>query len=190
MSLSAPDGSPQDPGFAPQDIADARPPFEWASKWPATAISKMRYEALYLLLCLAFGLFVLAKQFYPQAPGAAPLSLLSFGLLAWSAGLIGGTAFGLKWFYHVIAKGLWHMDRRYWRLFCPIISSVLAFFTNLVLYKDNLTENSQSGISVALKLLTTGFLAGYFSDNAFAKLAEVAKVLFGTAEKSGTRPPT
>jgi hypothetical protein len=181
--------APNDPGFAPHDLADARAPFDWASKWQGPAVQKMRCEAGYLLVCLAVGLFVFGAQFYPRAPGTEPLSLVTFALLAWSAGLIGGTAFGIKWFYHVIAKGLWHMDRRYWRLFCPIISSVLALFANLVLYKDSLTEGGHSGLSLALKLIITGFLAGYFSDNAFAKLAEVAKVLFGTSEKTGAKPP-
>jgi hypothetical protein len=176
-----------DPGFAPHDIADSRAAFDWRSKWDDGAVRKMRSEAAFLLLLILFGAVVLVTRFYPLCPADTALPIRDFAIIAWASGLIGGTSFAIKWFYHVAAKGLWHMDRRYWRLFSPIISSILALFANLIIYRDTLTEPNHSGLSLALKVTTAGFLAGYFSDNAFAKLAEVAKVLFGVTESHGSK---
>jgi hypothetical protein len=167
--------------FAPGDITDGRQDFEWKSRWPADARSQIRREALGLAGYLLIGvtIFVLGylRLFLPEGNQAQV-----FGLLAiWGAGLIGATCFGIKWFYHVVAKGLWHQDRALWRWFSPIVSSTLAVFVSLALLGDPLAREIDAALLRKMALLA--FLGGYFSDSAFAKLAEVAKVLFGVTEK-------
>ena len=89
-------------------------------------------------------------------------------------GLLGGTIFDMKWFYKSIAHGFWNIDRIYWRLFTPIISMSFAFGMACILSNNIVIYGN--GFSAA----TIGFLAGYFSDEAVGKMAEVAKVLFNT----------
>jgi hypothetical protein len=63
------------------------------------------------------------------------------------------------------------------------VSSVLAVFANLLIYHEGLVQPQASGLPLALKAAVAGFVAGYFSDNAFAKLAEIACVLFGSSNR-------
>jgi hypothetical protein len=106
--------------------------------------------------------------------------LLHFGM-AWLGGTLGGTLFDVKWLYHSVARQLWHLDRRLWRLFTPHISGGLAFAmvaligSGLVRIFDSRAVNSLSSV------VGISFLVGYFSDSAIAKLTEVAETLFGTS---------
>lgn len=93
-------------------------------------------------------------------------------------GLLGGAVFDIKWFYKAIAHGFWNVDRIYWRIFTPVISLSFAFCLACV-FSDNIIVHGD-GFSAA----TLGFLAGYFSDEAAGKMAEVAKVLFNTNKKA------
>src|SRR2546425_6048194 len=89
---------PDETGFAPHDLTDGRKPFDWSSRWSREAIKSMRVEASYLMILLAVGVAVLAREFNTLPRGQEPLPLVDFSQIAWSAGLIGGTAFGIKWF--------------------------------------------------------------------------------------------
>jgi hypothetical protein len=182
-SAVSPEASSTEAAFAPHDITDGRKLFEWQSKWAPVAQREILKESGILCSYLVLGAGVFVFQFHPSPTTEAPLSLETFALMAWSGGLLGGTAFGLKWFYHSTAKGLWHLDRRYWRIFSPLVSSILSFFTNLVLYRDAICAADGNGLVLASKVSITSFLAGYFSDAAFAKLAELAKVLFGSTSQ-------
>jgi hypothetical protein len=42
-------------------------------------------------------------------------------LMIFSVGSLGGTTFSIKWLVHSVAKCKWHLDRRYWRFFVPMI---------------------------------------------------------------------
>ncbi len=95
-----------------------------------------------------------------------------------ACGLLGGTIFDMKWFYKTIAHGYWNIDRIYWRVFTPVISLSFAFCLACI-FSDNIIIHGD-GFSAA----TLGFLAGYFSDEAVGKMAEVAKVLFNTGKKT------
>ena len=74
---------------------------------------------------------------------------------------------------------MWNYDRRLWRLFTPHISGGLAFATLLVFeaFGTNALLAGKPGRTFAF-----GFLVGLFSDNALAKLTEIAVTLFGTTK--------
>ena len=93
-------------------------------------------------------------------------------------GMLGGAIFDMKWFYKSVAHGFWNEDRVYWRIFTPIISLSFAFCLACI-FKDNVVVYGD-GFSAA----TLGFLAGYFSDEAVGKMAEIAKALFNTNTKT------
>lgn len=93
-----------------------------------------------------------------------------------SSGLLGGSTFGLKYFYRVVARGLWNEDRIFWRLFSPFIAVSISLVLGVILYNDIMKSTPQAVI--------IGFLAGYFADEAVSKMYDVACVLFSRAEDS------
>lgn len=112
-------------------------------------------------------------------------TLMRYGF-AWLGGTLGGVLFAMKWLYHSVAKQMWHLDRRIWRFLTPHISGglalvTLAIVTSLPIFKADLS--SSAGQTLAL-----GFLVGFFSDNALAKLAEVAETLFGRTRRTADHP--
>jgi hypothetical protein len=113
--------------------------------------------------------------------------VLSKGVLAFGAGGLGGTLFGLKWLYHSTAKGMWHLDRRPWRLFTPWISSILSIAALALIRSNVITLLNPAPLGFPAGLLGVGFLVGYFSDITVGKLNEVALVLFGTQSERSRR---
>jgi hypothetical protein len=101
--------------------------------------------------------------------------------LSWGAGTLGGTLFAIKWLYHTVARQLWHMDRRLWRLFTPHISGGLAFGVTALIASGVIRIFDKNATNSYALLVGFGFLVGYFSDSAIAKLSEVADTLFGTS---------
>lgn len=93
-----------------------------------------------------------------------------------SSGLLGGATFGMKYFYRVVARGLWNEDRIYWRIFSPIISVSVSFVLGTILYNDIIQSTPQA--------IVVGFLAGYFADEAVSKMYDVACVLFSKPDSS------
>lgn len=87
-----------------------------------------------------------------------------------TSGLLGGTTFGMKYFYRVVARGLWNEDRVYWRIFSPWIAVSLSIVMAAIMIKD---VSASSAVAI-----TIGFLTGYFSDEAVSKMYDVACVLF------------
>lgn len=175
-----------DPGFAPGDLTDGRKPWEWRSRWPREARKMMLPEriALGVLLVLGVAGFLVG---YDNSVARAPDSFLWSLLAIWGAGLTGGTSFAVKWFYHVVAKGLWNADRRDWRFFTPFVSSVLASVVTLALLGDSFFAKTIEDVRpLVVKASLCAFLAGYFSDSAYAKLAEISRVIFGVTEKHST----
>jgi hypothetical protein len=171
--------------FAPADPWDGRRPYDWKSKWDPEARKKMRVEGGYLvalLLLCPLVLFVLATEKLADplrlTPNDARLLALYGG--AWISGTIGGCVFTLKWYYHSIARGKWHLDRRAWRFLTPLISGALAFATATLfvarvvpIFDEALTGNLGAIVSLS-------FLIGYFSDNTIAALAATADRVLGT----------
>lgn len=86
------------------------------------------------------------------------------------SGLLGGSTFSMKYFYRVVARGLWNEDRVYWRFFSPLIALSLSVVMSAIMIKDISSSSSMA--------VTIGFLTGYFSDEAVSKMYDVACVLF------------
>lgn len=172
--------------FGQADPTDNRELFDWKSKYDdPIARKEIRREAIYLGILL-FGLPALMVVFWLDYPkNLLHLSdqkyrpIVKYGF-SWAAGTLGGVLFDLKWLYHTVARGLWHLDRRLWRVFTPHISGGLAFFVLALVGSGALRIfDSKATDSLAL-VVGLGFLVGYFSDSAIAKLTEVAETLFGT----------
>jgi hypothetical protein len=144
-----------------------------------------RSEAIYLgtLLFLMPMLMVVLWLEFPKywfhLSDAKYAPLLKYGF-AWAAGTLGGVLFDLKWLYHTVARGLWHLDRRLWRIFTPHISGGLSFFALALISSGALRIFDSKATNSPASIVGVGFLVGYFSDSAIAKLTEVAETLFGT----------
>jgi hypothetical protein len=172
--------------FGQADPTDNRERYDWKSKYDdPIARKEINREALYLGVLL-FGLPAVMIVFWFDCPKYVfhltdqkyqPLVKYVF---AWTAGSLGGVLFDLKWLYHTVARGSWHLDRRLWRIFIPHISGGLSFFVLALVASGGLRifdSKATDSLSVVVGL---AFLVGYFSDSAIAKLTEVAETLFGT----------
>jgi hypothetical protein len=181
-------GVPVSGKFAPDDIMDGRPAGEWRTRYPKDLHELIQWEAVYLA-GLGLGLLVLAAVFWMVCkgflssffPSMDPTvgSILGKGALAFAGGALGGTLFGLKWLYHSVAKGLWSIDRRLWRLFTPWNSGVLAIAFVALVNADFLRILNKSVLDQPSGVFGVSFLVGYFSDMTIGKLNELAQVLFG-----------
>lgn len=159
-------------GFAPDAPTDGRKLYEWESRWPQKARQRQMGESVYLILFLIGPCIVLVFHLLNTLR-------LPPEILATLAGISGGSAFSIKWFYHSIAKGLWHVDRFYWRIFTPLVSGVIAFFSAILVRSEILNIFKAETFEKPANMIILGFVAGYFSDSAIAKFAEVAASLFG-----------
>lgn len=179
-----------DPGFAPEDFTDGRKIGEWRSRYEPEAQSSIRWEAAYLAIALAL---IVTTMFLiwigvPQTRlGLSDQQSRSFEryAIATLSGVSGGILFAMKWLYHSVAKQIWNLDRRWWRYFAPIISGGLAFATILVVQSFGVFDPSL--VSTNSRTAAFGFLVGLFSDNAMAKLAEVAQTLFGPSHRRASQ---
>jgi hypothetical protein len=142
----------------------------------------MRCEAAALIATAAIGLGAVYVGVFRVEATSSTFSFGAFLLAAFGAGMLGGTTFAVKWFYHVVARGLWHVDRRYWRLFVPYASALLSVVTALAVLGSDVATGKDPRSNQIVKTLLIAFLSGYFSDAASAKLADVAKVVFGVTE--------
>ena len=183
------------PGFGASDPTDNRRLLDWKSRYPAEAAKEIRIEAIYLgslLLLVPFLLLAFFCHFpwfiWRSLDVSAQSTITRYGL-AWVGGMLGGTLFAIKWLYHVVAREMWNLDRRLWRLFTPHISGGLAFAvialvsSGIMRVFDSRATNSHS-VVVGL-----AFLVGYFSDSAVAKLTEIADTLFGTSRSKEKHVP-
>lgn len=171
--------------FAPSDYTDGRSSLDWSSKYPREARIQIRLEAAYLgvllivlpvvIVSLACG----ALQRPMSAHVAADYEILRKYLFALCGGAFGGALFSTKWLYHSVAKQLWHLDRRLWRLFTPLLSGGLAFVTAVIISAKVVSVFNQEALASPESVLAMSFLVGYFSDNATAKLSEIAETMFG-----------
>jgi hypothetical protein len=164
------------------DVLKEREENQWQSSYPPEARAKQRGEATYLFCHFAFFLLLSGAVWWFIEEGFLGLdseSLINFQqyLLAWSGGTLGGTAFSLKWLYHAIAKRSWHEDRKIWRFCTPHLSGLLAvaFFALLNSGLLNIIVETPTNAYA----FGFGFIVGYFSDHAAAKLRDVADGLFG-----------
>lgn len=188
----------EEPGFAPADPTDDRKRGDWESHYSKEASYEIRIESIYLAFHL-FGVlitvFIFSLPFVQASLSSVtstaeqgPIVQDAFGwrqlLHSWLGGVLGGTLYAIKWHYHVVAKQLWHLDRRLWRLFTPHLSGALAFSFVILMGSGLIVIVDQSKTSSVWVCFGVSFLVGYFSDSATAKLSEVAATLFGTTKRA------
>jgi hypothetical protein len=178
-----------EPNAGAGDPTDGRDAYEWNTRYPREAIIQIRLEALYLfLLFLSSYVIILAawKGWASSLLSVSPSDALTLKKYLYYAasGMLGGVAFGIKYFYRVVARGYWHQDRRIWRLKSPFLAMTLSFIVGAMI--DAGLIPTRASISSAA-IVSTGFLVGYFADQAIAKMYEIAEVLFGksAATKAG-----
>jgi hypothetical protein len=172
--------------FGQSDPTDGRNLLDWESKYPPKAHAAILNEAVYLTVLLVlvpilmWMLWLDYPKWWMRIPDQKYPAIQKYGF-AWLAGTLGGVLFDIKWLYHTVARKLWHIDRRLWRFFTPHISGALAFAV-LALVASGAVKIFDSRATNSRQLIVGfGFLIGYFSDSAAAKLSDVAETLFGTS---------
>jgi hypothetical protein len=178
--------------FAPADPTDSRALLEWRSKYDAPEAQRgIRFEALYMavLFALVPVLMILLWLEYPRTWFAISQQkyhpIEHYGL-AWLSGLLGGTVLDVKWLYHSVARQIWHLDRRLWRLFIPHVSGATAFAVTALIGSGMIRVFDARTVDSLPLVIGLGFLVGYFSDFAIAKLFELAETLFGASRTPKT----
>jgi hypothetical protein len=185
------------PGKQSTEYTDGRQPAEWRTNYPPEARKCINQEAcflalLMLLLCAIVGALlglsgqtiVWPIEFLTKVPDtAAPSFKIEVRLLTiFFVGCLGGTTFSVKWLIHSAAKSKWHLDRRYWRFFVPLIGGVYACVV-LTLFDSGLI-GSHGGQAREMGMTAAyAFLVGYFSDGVSGLLSNIANAVFGTLEK-------
>lgn len=168
---------------------DGREPYDWESKYPLEARKKMKGEAIYIGVVLFFslvGLFlnwcgIFSNLLKVGAEQVVSSEVFEGTILYFFSGLLGGTIFGIKYFYRVVARGYWTQDRRYWRIFSPWVSSCIALVVGCMVVSGYINADQNPSIAVGTCI---GFIAGYFADEAVGKMSEVATALFGSNTKA------
>jgi hypothetical protein len=182
--------APLEVGFAPRDLTDGRPPGYWRSRYESAAWKWIVIEGAYLILLL-LAVVVAITVVWLRLPAtwwqlsSVQSATFTRYAYAWLGGTLGGVLFAMKWLYHSVGKEMWNIDRSPWRYLTPHISGGLAFATIAILNSIMAAESSPA--MSGTKAIAMGFLVGFFSDNALAKLAEVAETLLGPSRKSA--PP-
>lgn len=173
--------------FGQVDPTDRRERWEWETRYPNPAAQRaIRLEATYLAILL-FGtplimgvLWLKLPKYWFHFPDQSYPAFLKYAL-AWGAGVFGGTLFDVKWLYHSVARGWWNIDRRLWRIFTPHISGGLAFAVTALISSGMVSIFDGKAMDSHCGVIGFGFLVGYFSDSAIAKLYEIAETIFGTS---------
>ena len=169
------------------EIQDGREKWDWKSRYPGAARVHIYCEA-FSVAVLFLGAPTLFIVWFAYGDGW--LSELGFGadaakfatvsLCAALGGLFGGSTLGMKWIYHSVAKGIWHQDRRLWRLLSPFISSGVSFGLITLARSGLMPIFDRPALERPDMVFALGFLAGLFCDKAVAKLQEIADSVFGT----------
>lgn len=181
-------------GFAPNDPTDGRKTGEWESRYKGSdAIKHIRIETCWLVsiffLC-AVAIFLIWLELPLEWFHISGVQYTQFRIFLYGAfgGLLGGTLYSLKWLYHSVARGIWNLDRRLWRFLTPIISAGLAFAAIVLIRSGLFTPFNRDALESGTLCFSVGFLVGYFSDTAAAKMAEIAQTMFGVTSHETKRP--
>lgn len=168
---------------------DGRDIGKWQSRWNQEAIKHIRIDAIYvasILIITLITIFLVWKgTVYSLLVGectTCDVKRFNQFALFFLGGVLGGTMFGIKYLYKVVARGFWNLDRRLWRVFTPFLSGVLAFTIGSLIDSGMLGLSLKSSSSTFY--LSLGFITGYFADSALAKMQEIANTVFGN-EKNG-----
>jgi hypothetical protein len=172
------------------DYTDGRAPYDWQSKFPAEASKHICCEAIILAITLLISIFFTSiALIYAGNP-----NLLAFPMLGPNAstnidpriivlffcGSVGGTTFSIKWLIHSVAKGSWHLDRRLWRLFVPLVGGVYACAVLTLLDSGMILGRAGDVSRGTASAASMAFLIGYFSDGVSGLLTNIANAVFGT----------
>jgi hypothetical protein len=177
------------------DLVDHRRRGQFKSRYPKSALWQIALEFAYLFLLLS--LAVAGLLFIGYVAGAStPEDSRSFGIISYPrdrslllvltvalSGIVGGSAFALKWLYHSVAKWTWNCDRLWWRLIVPVLSGVLALFVSALVTTGTVAVFNPNFFKSFYGALGGGFFIGYFSDNVLAALQNLAVKWFGTVDK-------
>lgn len=166
---------------------DNREIYECESRYDKKYKKKILRDAIYLFFLFTVTLVLLYMNYIGvlsvvlRIPEEKILMFTKY-MYCILSGLLGGTAFSIKYFYRVVARGLWNEDRVYWRFFSPLISISLSLIIACIMIKDISSSNTIA--------ISTGFLTGYFSDEAVSKMYDVACVLFLTSNNTNNNKNT
>ena len=168
---------------------DGRKQYDWESKYPECAQKEMKKEAIYIaiILIIAFSLLIFIVGGLIDKVGnligleAKKSASLEGVIIYFFSGLLGGTIFGLKYFYRVVSRGYWSQDRKYWRFFSPWISACVAFVVGCMVLSGYINATQTQSFAAEI---CVGFITGYFADEAVGKMSEVATALFGSNSKT------
>ena len=168
---------------------DGRKQYDWESKYPDCAQKEMKKEAIYIaiILIIAFSLLIFIVGGLIDKVGnligleAKKTASLEGVIIYFFSGLLGGTIFGLKYFYRVVSRGYWSQDRKYWRFFSPWISACVAFVVGCMVLSGYINATQTQSFAAEI---CVGFITGYFADEAVGKMSEVATALFGSNSKT------
>lgn len=168
---------------------DGRKQYDWESKYPECAQKEMKKEAIYIaiILIIAFSLLIFIVGGLIDKVGnligleAKKTASLEGVIIYFFSGLLGGTIFGLKYFYRVVSRDYWSQDRKYWRFFSPWISACVAFVVGCMVLSGYINATQTQSFAAEI---CVGFITGYFADEAVGKMSEVATALFGSNSKT------
>lgn len=170
---------------------DGRSTYESDSKYSIGARKQQYIEAIYLFLMLCTSLllmFLTWRGIIAHYMGLSNVETLAFNKYAYYAfsGLLGGTVIGMKFHYHVVAKGLWHEDRSLWRFLSPWLSLGVAFGIGALVDAGVVTlRGGATSVANAAAYVGIGFLIGLFSDAAIRMLQRIADAVFGPSKDDG-----
>ena len=179
------------------DFTDGRKLGDWRSKYPVEARKCINNEA-YILAGMVVASAIFSAIFLAMADQTVRLPLpvaaepngalatfnINFRLpMLFFVGCLGGATFSVKWLVHSAAKCKWHLDRRYWRFFVPLVGGVYAYVV-LTLLDGGMIGDNVAGSPRSVPLAAAlAFLVGYFSDGVSGLLSNIANAVFGTLEK-------
>jgi hypothetical protein len=180
------------PGFAPNEPTDERGLGEWTTRYPVEARNAIRFEAIFVSVCLLLALVGTLAIAIESVSFVFPIrhaswAALSPYLFSYMGGLLGGTLFTMKWLYHTVAKQIWNRDRRLWRIFTPFLSGGASLAVILLCASGALPFFGPQLVRTNVGALGLSIVLGYFSDRAFSALERFAEGGFGMTAKKKKR---
>jgi hypothetical protein len=173
------------------DYTDGRARWDWESRYPTPARKAINFEAAILTVALivalvAAGLMLCLEGTTISLPSpidtSSPFRFEPRILSVFFCGCVGGATFSIKWLVHAVSKGSWHLDRRYWRLFVPLVGGVYACAV-LTLFDAGIAGHAAQSDRSISSAAAFSFLVGYFSDGVSGLLTNIAKAVFGTLKE-------
>lgn len=162
---------------------DERKRFFWESRYPSAALKTIRYEAAYVVATFLSSLVAILLTWRGDlfsvfgCVECSPSTLRRYAYF-FCSGVMGGSLFGLKYLYKVVARGWWNADRVLWRLFSPWLAGGIAFGVG-ALASAGLFGFAMNASPSGASFVSLGFIAGYFADSASRKMQDIADTLFG-----------